>query len=168
MKKSHREFLTITGTKGSKRLTVISTGIGTDNIDIVFNELDALVNIDLNTRMEKAHHTTLNFIRIGTSGTFQNTIPIDSIVISAYAVGFDGLMHFYEGNQGREISLEQQVDEALGFSRVYACMANATLGNHFTDLGLQGITCTANGFYGPQGRTLRKKHSQDFIECFQK
>ena len=97
--KAHkREFKTHTGTFKGKRITVISTGIGTDNIDIVFNELDALVNIDFNTRTIKKQHTALNFIRIGTSGAIQKNIPIDSFLISETAIGFDSLLHFYDTN----------------------------------------------------------------------
>lgn len=154
-----REFRTVTGKYKGKRITVISTGIGTDNIDIVFNELDALVNIDFQSRKPKSTHTQLNFIRIGTSGTIQSTIPVDSWLISAYAIGLDNLLHFYDSEAVRDIPLEQAFKNTVSWSKnlqPYCVAANADLLQHMaSDRCLQGITMTNAGFYGPQGRRLR-------------
>lgn len=155
-----REFKTQTGTYKGKRLTVISTGIGTDNIDIVFNELDALVNIDLETRTVKEKITQLNFIRIGTSGSIQPEIPINSFLVSEKAIGFDSLLHCYANTT----FLETQFAEAFvkhthwnpQNSIPYVVSADETLLSLFKTEGfLKGITATNVGFYGPQGRKLR-------------
>jgi len=156
-----REFKTITGSLRGKRLTVISTGIGTDNIDIVFNELDALVNIDFETRTVKVSHTCLSFYRIGTSGAITKEVPLDSIVISGYAIGFDGLLHFYEEDSVREKALEGLIKAKQS---CYAVAASAELVKKFSDLGTTGVTITATGFYGPQSRQLRLKPSFDFAK----
>lgn len=155
-----REFHTQTGTYKGTRLTVISTGIGTDNIDIVFNELDALVNIDLDKREIKPNMTALNIIRIGTSGSIQKDIPIDSFVVSEYAVGFDSLLHFYDSAhvQDFEISeaLKAHTDWFNKKSDPYVVKSSDKLLNAlFSDKTNKGFTATNVGFYGPQGRILR-------------
>lgn len=161
--KHNREFKTITGRIGHKDLTIISTGIGTDNIDIVLNELDALVNVDLDNRTIKEKHTKLKFIRIGTSGSIQADINIDSFIISQYAVGLDGLLSYYDSTQVRDLALEKACIELKG----YAVAAEKTLLETFTDLGEKGITITSNGFYGPQGRSIRLKFNNKLFEICQ-
>ena len=158
--KQKREFKTVTGVYKGKRITVISTGIGTDNIDIVFNELDALVNIDFNTRTIKDTHTSLDIIRIGTSGTVQNSIPIDSFLISEKAIGFDSLMHFYESDHVLEKTISdafvKQTNWAPDKSTPYVVSFDETLGAKFkSDNIISGFTATNVGFYGPQSRVLR-------------
>lgn len=155
-----REFHTQTGTYKEKRITVISTGIGTDNIDIVFNELDALVNIDLETRQIKSELTQLEIIRIGTSGSIQKEIPIDAILISEYAAGFDSLLHFYQSEavQFPEIS-EALIKHTQWFdkkSEPYIVKSDDGLLKKFSsEKTHKGFTATNVGFYGPQGRVLR-------------
>ncbi|MDG5491968.1 nucleoside phosphorylase [Psychroserpens sp. SPM9] len=155
-----REFHTQTGSYKGKRITVISTGIGTDNIDIVFNELDALVNIDLERREIKDTLTSLDIIRIGTSGSIQKNIPIDSFVVSEYAAGFDSLLHFYESDhvQDFEISeaLKQQTDWFEKKSDPYVVTCSPKLLKQIaSQQTTKGFTATNVGFYGPQGRILR-------------
>lgn len=155
-----REFHTQTGTYKGKRLTVISTGIGTDNIDIVFNELDALVNIDLDKREIKPNFTTLNIIRIGTSGSIQKEIPVDSFLISEYAIGFDSLLHFYDSShvQHKEISdaLMAHTHWFDSKSDPYVVKCDADLMAQMSSNAVhKGFTATNVGFYGPQGRILR-------------
>lgn len=158
IKRAHREFVTHTGWLRQKRLTVISTGIGTDNIDIVMNELDALVNINLQTRKIKDIHKALDIIRIGTSGAVWAEAPVGSMVTSAYAIGLDNLMHFYEHkNHLNEVGLLQQFrhftnDELPVVPYVFA--GDDKLLNTIK-LDYQGITLTSPGFYAPQGRQLR-------------
>jgi len=159
-----REFHTQTGVYQGKRITVISTGIGTDNIDIVFNELDALVNIDLETKKIKKKHTVLNFIRIGTSGAIQQDIPVDSFVVSEIAVGFDSLLHFYDSDdiQFPQISepLVQHLEWSKDKSTPYVVSFDKKLGRHMqSELTTKGFTITNVGFYGPQGRVLRLETS---------
>lgn len=153
-----REFKTVTGWIGSKRLTVISTGIGTDNIDIVLTELDALVNIDFSTRIKKENHTALRFYRIGTSGSLYEALDVNSILISSMAIGIDGLMHFYNlENSNDEIQLNETALQALSnLPNVipYSTTASPKLVDKFASLGMKGITITATGFYGPQGRSV--------------
>ena len=154
---TNREFVTHTGYIGKKRITVISTGIGTDNIDIVLNELDALVNMDLDSSQELKEKTSLNLIRLGTSGTIQKEININSIVVSSYGLGIDNLMHFYANNQfDHEIqnAIDQQLQWPSFLSKPYVYAANKDLLNKFKDF-TQGITITAPGFYAPQGRQMR-------------
>lgn len=153
-----REFVTHTGRIGNKRITVISTGIGTDNIDIVFNELDALFNIDLNTRTIKDKLESFRVVRVGTSGCLQEDIPIDSILLSEYGLGLDGLMGFYHlSNSQSELDMLNQIknDVELPITpSLSECGRN--LYHHFQDDGIfSGITISATGFYGPQGRRLR-------------
>lgn len=157
----NREFKTITGWYKNRHLSVIATGIGTDNIDIVVNELDALVNIDLETRKIKEDKTVLNLIRIGTSGSLHADIPINSYVISKKSIGFDGLLNFYEGrNIVCDLEFEQvllkhtQWDKLLAKPYVVECselLLNEISGTET----LEGINISAPGFYGPQGRVLR-------------
>ncbi len=155
-----REFITHTGSYKGKPLTVISTGIGTDNIDIVFNELDALVNIDFNTRTLKSEFTALDFIRIGTSGAIQADIPVDSFIVSEKAVGFDGLLYFYGNTRFLDTSFSEALVQHLQWnskkSTPYVVSGSEALAVLFTSEAFRkGITATNVGFYGPQGRKLR-------------
>ncbi len=156
----HREFISHTGKIGAKRLTVISTGIGPDNIDIVLNELDALVNIDFATRTINPVLRQLNIIRIGTSGSLQKNIPVDSFVVSSHGLGIDNLLNFYtHTNNDEEQQIIQQfinhtqIDAAI--SQPYITGASSALLRHFVDGFHHGITVTCPGFFGPQGRVLR-------------
>ncbi|MFY0255910.1 nucleoside phosphorylase [Chitinophaga sp. 30R24] len=156
----HREFVTHTGYIGKKRLSVVSTGIGTDNIDIVLNELDALANIDFNTRMVKPDLTSLQIIRLGTSGALQESIPVDSFVVSSHGLGLDNLMHYYafENTTAEKQLLEAfrgQVSLIHGGAGPYLFEASASLHQHFQTGFHTGITVTCPGFYAPQGRVLR-------------
>jgi uridine phosphorylase len=159
-KVKHREFHTHTGWIGKQRLSVISTGIGTDNIDIVLNELDALVNFDLKTREIKPNHTQLRFIRIGTSGSIQHDVPVDSCLISEAAMGLDGLLHFYNTAtlpfSPELIAFEKHLKGVWDFpAKPYYIGADKLLLKQFSNDCLQGITATNIGFYAPQGRQLR-------------
>ena len=159
-KNTHREFVTHTGFIGKKRISCVSTGIGPDNIDIVLNELDALVNIDFDTRTIREKLTTLNIIRLGTSGSLQKNIPVDSFVASTHGLGLDNLMNFYRiKNNEEEIQLLQAFNThtqlSTGNIAPYIHMASVHLLKHFTNNYHQGITVTCPGFYGPQGRVLR-------------
>ncbi|PCJ27422.1 MAG: phosphorylase [Flavobacteriales bacterium] len=159
-KVTNREIVTHTGTLNGKYLTVMSTGMGTDNIDIVLNELDALVNIDLENRLLKKEHTSLNIIRIGTSGALQKNIEVDSFVISEFGLGLDGLMNYYEFEQTtEELKLLEQFYAQTNYSRTFAqpyfVKASTELFNKLKGGCTSGITATASGFYGPQGRVLR-------------
>ncbi len=155
---SRREFVTHTGRLGALRLTVISTGIGTDNIDIVINELDALANIDLSTRMPRTSPRALRIIRVGTSGAVWREAEVGTLVTSAYGIGLDNLMHFYHtepDRQERMLAAQFASFPATPLPTLpYAFAANATLLEQIP-LDLQGITLTAPGFYAPQGRQLR-------------
>lgn len=170
-----REFRTATGWYRSKRITVISTGIGPDNIDIVMNELDALANIDLESRTINAVKKSLNIVRIGTSGSLQADIPVDSFVMAEYGLGFDGLLHAYQSEGVREIEME---DAFIAHTQYDSCKARPYIvrGSGFLKERLlskhifSGITATANGFFGPQGRVLRlplkDKTLNDKLESF--
>ncbi len=155
-----REFITHTGWLGKTRLSVISTGIGPDNIDIVFNELDALFNIDLETRRVKPQFTALTFIRLGTAGSLQREVPVDSLVASSGAIGMDGLMQYYEAPTQWDHPLlsalrhhcKGQWDFPLA---PYFVEGDQQLLQHFSNGFYPGITATNPGFYGPQGRQLR-------------
>lgn len=154
---SNREFKTHTGYIGSKRVSVISSGIGTDNIDIVLNELDALANIDLESRTIKKKHKKLNIIRIGTSGSIQKNIKIDSLIASSHGLGLDNLLHFYSENHlNNDINhhLSDYLDWPKELSNPYIYEANQQLLSKFDSIN-KGITVTAPGFYGPQGREIR-------------
>jgi len=160
VKRQHREFVTHTGRIGSKRISVVSTGIGPDNIDIVLNELDALVNIDFETRFIKPELTVLNIIRIGTSGSLQGDIPVDSFVASTHGLGLDNLLNYYrlEHNEQERQLLQSFITHTQLHAQVtnpYISLASASLLKNFVDGFHQGITVTCPGFYGPQGRVLR-------------
>lgn len=155
-----REFKTQTGTYKGKRLTVISTGIGPDNIDIVINELDALVNIDLKSRTVKKGIKSLNIVRIGTSGSLQNDIPVNSFVMGKYGLGFDGLLHSYVGASIFETAIEDafiaQTNWHEDKARPYIIKGSEKLAAKLRSSKVfEGFTATAPGFYGPQGRVLR-------------
>ena len=160
LKKGKREFITHTGFLNGKRISVIATGIGTDNIDIVLNELDALVNIDFVTRTEKDTKTALNFIRIGTSGAIQPDIAVNSFLLSETAIGLDGLMHFYDTSGKQNSDLASNLSNHLEWEskniRPYVFnsdqyLAQLLISNHIRF----GITVTNAGFYAPQGRSIR-------------
>ncbi len=160
IERQHREFVTHTGWLGKNRLSVVSTGIGTDNIDIVLNELDALLNIDFNTRTIKSEIKHLNIIRIGTSGSLQADVPVDSFVASTHGLGIDNLMNFYlhENNEEEKQLLHSFITQTQlhgRFSYPYIAGAAMSLIKHFVNGYHQGITVTCPGFYGPQGRVLR-------------
>ncbi|HPZ88047.1 MAG TPA: nucleoside phosphorylase [Flavihumibacter sp.] len=157
--REHREFVAHTGYIGKKRLTVLSSGIGPDNIDIVLNELDALVNIDFETRTIKDELRSLAIIRLGTCGSLQADIPVDSLVAGTYGLGLDNLLHFYRQETS---DADQQIIQAFltqtqlhSQSQPYIAAASPALLKHFVNGFHQGITVTCPGFYGPQGRVLR-------------
>jgi uridine phosphorylase len=155
-----REFHTVTGFYKGTRFSVISTGIGPDNIDIVLNELDALVNIDLEKRIIKEKLTSLNIVRIGTSGSLHADIPVDSFVMGKYGLGFDGLLHYYRSEHIRETEMEKLFVKQTGWNPEAALpyfVANSSdLEKKLESSSVfKGITATAGGFYGPQGRVLR-------------
>jgi uridine phosphorylase len=159
-KSQHREFITHTGAIGKKRISVISTGIGTDNIDITLNEIDALANIDFTTREIKQKLTSLNIMRIGTSGSLQADIPVDAHVAGTHGLGIDNLLNFYRLEQNEEekqllhsFVTHTQLHGQMGHP--YIASASASLMKHFVKDFHQGITVTCPGFYGPQGRILR-------------
>jgi uridine phosphorylase len=170
-----REFVTHTGWLGGTRLSVVSTGIGTDNVDIVLNELDALFNIDFATRQAVPQPTSLTFIRLGTAGSLQREVPVDSFVASEGAIGMDGLLQFYEapGLQDSPLltALRGHCGEDWGFPvSPYFVEADAGLLRHFSTNFHQGLTATNSGFYGPQGRRLRARARQprylDLLQSF--
>jgi len=155
-----REFKTTTGIYKGKRITVISTGIGPDNIDIVLNELDALVNIDFTTRVVKETHTQLNIVRIGTSGSLQSDIPIDSFLLSTHAIDLNGMLQAYKVDQISHPEIEDEFVKQTNWSQRKSyplVVANSKVleGKLFSELTFTGITATAGGFYAPQGRVLR-------------
>ena len=155
-----REFKTTTGFYKNKRISVMSTGIGPDNIDIVMNELDALVNINLETRQPKTDLTSLNIVRIGTSGSLQNDIPVDSFVVSSHGLDLNGLLHSYQIDSITNPAIENAFVKHTNWSSLKAypiIISNSKeLENKLkSDKTHQGITATAGGFYGPQGRILR-------------
>jgi uridine phosphorylase len=160
-RRDHREFTTHSGILGTKRITVLSTGIGTDNIDIVLNELDALVNIDLQTGRVKDKLTTLTFIRIGTSGSLHPSIPVDSFLINTHSLGLDNMLSYYDdpgNNHLRELeNFLKEKYPALNTLKEHPTLTQAdeSLIKHFSKGMNQGINLTAPGFYGPQGRQLR-------------
>ncbi len=160
---SSREFRTITGTYKGKRITVISTGIGCDNIDIVMNEIDALANIDFTTRTEKDELRSLEILRIGTCGGLQPYTPVGTFICSVKSVGFDGLLNFYQGrNEVCDIPMEQALLKHLGWNgnmcapAPYVIDADAELIERIAANDMvRGVTIACGGFYGPQGRQLR-------------
>lgn len=161
VKKENREFRTITGFYENNEITVISSGIGPDNIDILMNELDALANIDLNTGEIKEDPVSLSIVRVGTSGGLRKDVPAGSVVLTETAIGFDGLLHFYEGYDWiLDTRLSDTLTEYLEWpdtlSYPYAVNADPELAAIFINNGfLKGITISAPGFYAPQGRKLR-------------
>lgn len=183
----HREFITHTGYIGTKRLSVLSTGIGPDNIDIALNELDALVNIDFETREVKPQTSSLNIVRLGTSGALQADIPVDSFVAGTHGLGFDNLLNYYAYDKtAEEIELVKAFVKHTGLSPditvPYVSKGSELLLNKFPDEQYhKGITVTCPGFYGPQGRILRLpvaapglinkltdfKYGKDFISNFE-
>ncbi len=157
VKKGKREIAAHTGYVGKKRITVISTGMGTDNVEIVLTELDALFNVDLATRIAKTNHTPLDIIRMGTSGSLVKEIPVDSIVLSHTGTGLDTLAAFYPVEQTEVVKARMQsFAKHLGLPFVPAQFpASNALLNQFNALGVKGHTLTCPGFYGPQGRSVR-------------
>ena len=168
LKRSHREFLSHTGFLGSQRITVISTGIGMPNMDIVMSELDALVNIDLNTRTINQKKKQLTIIRLGTTGGVTKSCSLGDIVISRYAVGFDTLLNYYQYHPSNAIKeMEQALTSYLNGNSgpFYISESCPQLATDFSSLGALGITATCGGFYGPQGRQLRAAlRYPDFID----
>lgn len=158
--RANREIITHTGTYKGKRITVLSTGMGTDNIDIVVNELDAVANIDFERRIPKAGHRTLNLIRIGTSGALQADIDVDTCVASRYAVGLDGLAYFYKDYKS---VIDNKMTDAFindmnypaDLPKPYIVESSEELFNRLSEGFHSGITATSPGFYGPQGRSIR-------------
>ena len=156
----HREFVCKTGTYKGKRISALSTGIGTDNIDIVINELDALFNIDLENRSDKDSITQLELVRIGTCGILQPEIPVHGYILSTHAFGLDNVAHFYDIEYSKE---EEQLNKAIsahiglpGKVNTYLCSSTNSLTQRLSsDKTYEGITITSSGFYGPQGRELR-------------
>ncbi len=159
-KTQHREFVTHTGRIGNKKLTVLSSGIGPDNIDIVINELDAVVNIDFETRAVNQNLKSLNIIRMGTSGSLQEDIPVDSLVVSAYGIGLDNVLHYYHlKNTTHE---EEMLSAFIQHSELenanikpYIAQGSEKLLSYFQEGYFHGITVTCPGFYAPQGRVVR-------------
>jgi uridine phosphorylase len=161
-KTEHREFITHTGWFNGKRLTVSSSGIGTDNIDILLNELDAAVNINLHTRELNPKNRSLNIIRLGTSGALQAEIPVNSLVVSEYGLGMDGLLNYYDNWDKIDESKMAQAfikhtEWGKGLPYPYIIKASDTLIQKLKADNFSGITATAPGFYGPQGRQIRLK-----------
>ena len=168
-----REFVSVTGSYKGKRMTVLSTGIGTDNIDIVMNELDALANIDFQTREVKAQKKSLNILRIGTSGAIQPDIPLGSFVFSHISVGCDGLMNWYADRDKIAMpEIEEAFKKHVGWNKhlpdPYFVRAGKKMSDAFRDITVKGMTIAASGFYGPQGRVLRMPLSMpDMLETFE-
>ncbi len=169
----NREFVAHTGTYKGTRFTALSTGIGTDNIDIVLNELDAAVNIDLESRIPKASKKSLNLVRLGTSGALHEDVAVDSMVISSHGLGFDGLLYYYQFKQDREEQyLNLKINEHLNWdarlSVPYLVAADPQLYDILKSDMIPGITATATGFYGPQGRALNLElHNKGINEALQ-
>lgn len=157
---ANREFVSVTGYYNGKRITVLSHGIGPDNIDIVMTELDALANVDFKTRLVKLHHRTLNILRIGTSGALHADIPLGSFVLSHMSVGFDGVMNWY-GNREKvtipavEEAFKKHMNWDPSLPSPYFVKASPKIVDLFRDVTIKGVTISAPGFYGPQGRVVR-------------
>lgn len=171
--RSSREFVSVTGRYRGKRITVLSTGIGTDNIDIVLNELDALANIDFDSRKPKKEHKRLKILRIGTSGAIQPNIPLGSYVLSHISVGCDGLLNWYQGREKVTIKeMEEAFVKHVGWLSTlpapYFAKASNVLIDALKDFTIPGVTISASGFYGPQGRVLRLPLSMpDMVSKFE-
>lgn len=164
----HREFCCTTGTYKGKRISVLSTGIGTDNIDITINELDALANIDLEQREDKQNHQSLRLIRIGTCGILHPEVPVHSYILSSHACGLDNVAHFYNIDfDAEEESLNKSIASHVKFPEhveTYVTKASPKLMNALSSEKTEvGITITSSGFYGPQGRQLRLKNKTEHI-----
>lgn len=167
---ANREFVTITGTYKGKRMTVISTGIGTDNIDVVVTELDALANIDFATRQAKPELRQLTLVRLGTSGAIQSDIKVGTAVFSRTSVGFDGLLNYYKGrNEVCDLPIEQAFMKHTGWSELlpkpYFIDADKSLFELFRDSTMEGITISAPGFYAPQGRWVRLEPADNTLNA---
>lgn len=167
---ANREFVTITGTYKGKRMTVISTGIGTDNIDVVVTELDALANIDFATRQVKPELRQLTLVRLGTSGAIQPDIKVGTAVFSRTSVGFDGLLNYYKGrNEVCDLAIEQAFMEHTEWSELltkpYFIDADKSLFELFRDSTMEGITISAPGFYAPQGRWVRLEPADNTLNA---
>jgi len=157
---SNREFISCTGHYNGKRITALSTGIGTDNCDIVMHELDALANFDLKTKVQKPVRKSLTIVRIGTSGSIQADVPVNSFGLSTHAVGLDNLLHFYKDSTRvidaeMTAAFEAHASWPKALSRPYFVKGSERLIGLFRPFSVAGITVTAPGFYGPQGRILR-------------
>lgn len=155
-----REFVSATGFVANKRVTVLSTGIGTDNIDIVMTELDALANIDFKTRLPKAEHRRLTLLRIGTCGAAQPDIPLGSYILSHISIGFDGVLNWYKDGEkiflmDFENAFVKHMDWPARFARPYFVRSSEKIIERFRDWTVKGMTVSAPGFYGPQGRSVR-------------
>lgn len=156
-----REFVWVTGVYNNSRITVLSTGIGTDNIDIVMTELDALANIDFATREVKPEHTTLNVVRLGTCGALQPEIPLGAFILSHISIGFDGLMNWYANREEvTNVDMEQAFMKHMNWPKdlptPYFVSASQKLIDLFADSTVRGMTISSPGFYGPQGRVVRQ------------
>lgn len=167
---ANREFVTITGTYKGKRMTVISTGIGTDNIDVVVTELDALANIDFATRQVKPELRQLTLVRLGTSGAIQPDIKVGTAVFSRTSVGFDGLLNYYKGrNEVCDLAIEQAFMKHTEWSELlpkpYFIDADKSLFELFRDSTMEGITISAPGFYAPQGRWVRLEPADNTLNA---
>lgn len=169
----YREFVSVTGTFRGTRMTVLSTGIGTDNIDIVVTELDALANIDFVTREERPEHRTLQILRVGTCGAVQPDIPLGTFVFSEISVGIDGLMNWYDGRDtfalaDYEEAFKKHCNWLPQLPDPYFVRSSSKLADLFADCTLKGMTVSAPGFYGPQGRVVRQGLAMpDMIEKFE-
>lgn len=169
----NREFVSMTGYCNGKRLTALSTGIGTDNCDIVMTELDALANVDFNTREPKEEHRTLTILRIGTTGAVQPDIPLGSAIFSYYSVGCDGLLNWYaDRDKITDKGMEDAFKEHVGWDRnlpsPYFVKAGESVAKKFEGCSVKGVTISAPGFYGPQGRVVRLGLAMpDMIEKFE-
>lgn len=174
-KAAHREFVSHTGYVGRKRVTVVGTGIGPDNIDIVLNELDALVNIDFGTRTELPEKRSLHIVRMGTCGALQADVPVDSLVVSSHGIGLDNVLHYYRHSNSHEEqfilnNFKQHTRLTAGPISPYIAESAISLRKHFATGFTPGITVTCPGFYGPQGRMLRAPialpHLNDALTTF--
>ena len=168
-----REFVSVTGRYNGKRVTILSTGIGTDNIDIVMNELDALANVNFDTREPNPEHRSLNILRIGTSGAIQPDIPLGSYVFSHISVGCDGLLNWYAGRDKIALAdIEEAFKKHVKWNELlpspYFVRAGSKIIERFADCTIKGVTISASGFYGPQGRVLRMPLSMpDMLNDFE-
>jgi len=165
-KVKHREFITHTGKIGGQRITALATGIGVDNVDIVINEIDALVNIDLESRLPRETKKSLQFIRLGTSGALQKDLAVGSAIHSQFAIGLDGLLHHYNLDYDQiETDLNTAFIEYTDWNNPgllpYSVKGSSFMNQSFSSFSKKAITLTANGFYGPQGRAIRLSSNND-------